>query len=374
MESLSLVYRPGISKHAQISSVLRKNIRQGVLSAGQKLQPERELAGIFGCSTMTVRQALEQLMREGLIAREVGRGTFVREARPPGAAVVFDFEVFTPYQTHYYACLVGELQSHFKSRGWECGYYGDVTEGANAQEFEDAISARRFDGVVVSSKWIAAHDLKRLREADMQHVGVYPMPGLDYWVAYDMTSLGWRGAAALAEMGRKRVALIHQFIEYQATGDPVWGFETALLRTNVPVDRSLMRETSYSEESGYRAFLGLWAENPRPDGIVVTDEFVMRGVLRGMIELGTCDPEQLMVASHTSMDDCEYPFPVPVIQLRSSPAIQAQTISRMLIDLVEDTPVERPKVLLQPTVYNPFIGAEPSLHDSNDAPSPRDCE
>lgn len=360
MESLSVVYQQGISKHTQISSYLRKNIRQGALPAGHKLQPERELAGIFGCSTMTVRQALDQLLKEGLIAREMGRGTFVREVRPTTAAVVFDFEVFTPSQSHYYACLVGELQSHFRLHGWDCSYYGNVTEGARAQEFEDAISARRFDGVVVSSKWIAAHDLKRLNKADVKHVGVYPMPGLDHWVAFDMTSLGWRGAAALAEMGRKRIALIYGCMEYPAAGDPAWGFETSLLRTDIGFDRRLVRETDYSEESGYRAFIELWAENPRPDGIVVTDEFVMRGVLRGMIECGAFNPDQLMIASHTSMDDSDYPFPIPVIQLRSSPALQAQAISNMLINLVEGTPVERPKVLLPPTIYNPFIGAKPS--------------
>lgn len=353
---LSTGNRRAVSKHKQISSMLRKGIRQGQFPSGHRLQPERELADMFGCSVMTVRQAMDQLIREGLISREQGRGTFVREARPLAAAVVFDFEIFRTSVTSYYPCFVGEIQNQLRSRGWECSYYGSVSEQSSAREFEEAILARRFDGLILSSKWIAAHDLERLRNADVKCVGVCPFPGLDYWVSYDYTDIGWRGAAALAEMGRKRIALVHQPREYVEIGDAAWGFETALLRTDTPFDSSLVRCAELSEESGHRAFLELWALDPRPDGLVVTDELIMKGVLRGMIECGACSPDQLMVASQTSMDDCEYPFPVPVIQLRGSPAEHARLASTMLVNLVEGIHIERPKVLAPPTVYNPFQG------------------
>ena len=55
-------------------------------SRRERLPPERHLAESLGVSRMTVRQALGELERDGLLRRVVGRagGTFVRE---PGSAL-----------------------------------------------------------------------------------------------------------------------------------------------------------------------------------------------------------------------------------------------------------------------------------------------
>ena len=45
-----------------------------------KLPPENELAKQFGVSRITIRRALGELEREGLVLREQGRGTFVNPA------------------------------------------------------------------------------------------------------------------------------------------------------------------------------------------------------------------------------------------------------------------------------------------------------
>jgi GntR family transcriptional regulator len=49
-----------------------------------------QLSTTFGVASMTVRQAIEQLTREGAVVRERGRGTFVR--RPNLTSAMFDLE------------------------------------------------------------------------------------------------------------------------------------------------------------------------------------------------------------------------------------------------------------------------------------------
>ncbi|HEY2936871.1 MAG TPA: GntR family transcriptional regulator [Gaiellaceae bacterium] len=58
-------------------------IASGKLAPGDRLPPERELAGRVRVSRMTLRQALDSLERRGLVARQVGRegGTFVAEPK-----------------------------------------------------------------------------------------------------------------------------------------------------------------------------------------------------------------------------------------------------------------------------------------------------
>lgn len=61
-----------------IAQKLRQDILNGEFSAGDRLPTERDLAMSFGVARNTVRSALDHLHSQGIVSREVGRGTFVR--------------------------------------------------------------------------------------------------------------------------------------------------------------------------------------------------------------------------------------------------------------------------------------------------------
>ncbi len=64
-------------KHETISRRIRERIHTGVLSPGERIATERELAREYGVSRPTVTRALNDLAAEGLIERKVGSGSFV---------------------------------------------------------------------------------------------------------------------------------------------------------------------------------------------------------------------------------------------------------------------------------------------------------
>lgn len=72
-----------LAKYHQIYLVLRERLLEGRFDDG--LPGELSLTREFGVGRVTVRRALEQLAREGLIVRQAGRGT--RPVRPAVAAV-----------------------------------------------------------------------------------------------------------------------------------------------------------------------------------------------------------------------------------------------------------------------------------------------
>lgn len=69
-----------------ISAHLRKAIEGGTYGEGDQLPPERQLAVTFGAARSTVRRALDQLERAGLVSRRLGSGTFVMASGAVGRA------------------------------------------------------------------------------------------------------------------------------------------------------------------------------------------------------------------------------------------------------------------------------------------------
>ncbi|HSV19761.1 MAG TPA: GntR family transcriptional regulator [Casimicrobiaceae bacterium] len=66
-----------VPRYAQLSALLRRRIERGQWSPGTQLPTLEALMREFGVARVTVRQAVNLLAREGLVAPQRGRGTFV---------------------------------------------------------------------------------------------------------------------------------------------------------------------------------------------------------------------------------------------------------------------------------------------------------
>lgn len=69
-------------RYLAIAEALAEDVAQGRLEPGDRLPTHRDLAWHLGVTVGTVTRAYAEAERRGLIAGEVGRGTFVREQLP----------------------------------------------------------------------------------------------------------------------------------------------------------------------------------------------------------------------------------------------------------------------------------------------------
>lgn len=65
----------------QLEEQIKKQIESGELQPGDMLPSEREYAELINVSRMTVRQAMNNLVDDGYLYRQKGRGTFVAEKK-----------------------------------------------------------------------------------------------------------------------------------------------------------------------------------------------------------------------------------------------------------------------------------------------------
>ena len=78
--------------YAQISRLIADEVSGGALQRGDRLPSERELCQRFGVSRVTLRRALADLVRQGVLESSRGRGWFVTTGvlgEPPNALQSF---------------------------------------------------------------------------------------------------------------------------------------------------------------------------------------------------------------------------------------------------------------------------------------------
>lgn len=82
VQRIGAVEQEGTRRHERIAADLRAAIADGTLPPGALLPSEHELGGRYGAARSTVRQALQTLGAEGLIAARQGARRVVLEAAP----------------------------------------------------------------------------------------------------------------------------------------------------------------------------------------------------------------------------------------------------------------------------------------------------
>jgi GntR family transcriptional regulator len=83
----SLNRHSALPAYFQLALDLRRRVAEGEWAEGQRIPPELELAEDYAVSRVTVRQALAELVKDDLLERHRGSGTYVRNRQQP---IVYD--------------------------------------------------------------------------------------------------------------------------------------------------------------------------------------------------------------------------------------------------------------------------------------------
>ncbi|MFC0673879.1 GntR family transcriptional regulator [Brachybacterium hainanense] len=89
--------RAAVPKYQRVREALRADVVHA--AAGTLIASEHELCALHGVSRITVRRAIDDLIRDGLLTRLHGRGTVVAGAAPVSAAERLDLRGFHRQKT-----------------------------------------------------------------------------------------------------------------------------------------------------------------------------------------------------------------------------------------------------------------------------------
>ncbi|GMV80574.1 MAG: hypothetical protein AMXMBFR7_17580 [Planctomycetota bacterium] len=118
-----------VTKAEQIEQMIRDQVQSGSLKVGEKLEAETALARQLGVHRLTVNKAMATLVREGLLRRVQGRGTFVAEPK-----------------AHLETGTLGVLYSAAPDRLRSDSFYGRILDGLREETKGDVLLLGRSGG------------------------------------------------------------------------------------------------------------------------------------------------------------------------------------------------------------------------------------
>lgn len=165
MNSAQLIALPAVPLYGQIKNTLRAQILDGTYAAGGQMPSESELCARFSASRITVRQALGDLQKEGLIFKLHGKGSFV--SRPKAFQNVSTLQGFAESMSAMGHEVINRLEGlSFQPASAAVAQRLQVPEGTVVTEIRRVRLLNR-EPVSLELTWVSEALGRRLAQADL---------------------------------------------------------------------------------------------------------------------------------------------------------------------------------------------------------------
>ncbi len=242
-----LSYKAGNNVYTALESELRRKILSGALRDGQSLYSETQLARNYRISRSSVRTALANLEREGLLRKVRGSGTFVapvkdrRQFKPPadikGKQILFlsfssSFSETTFATNDMYQSIFNGFTRIFQPKGYSLLFsHAGVDEQPVINMEDPDIGGTIFHGrpsIEFYRKYLCHRPC-----IGINHVN----PAFDCsWVKNDNFSLAYQMVAHLKDLGHRRIGFVSNESEEPVPKERFEGFLKAMHDLNLNIN------------------------------------------------------------------------------------------------------------------------------------------
>ena len=325
---------PGtLLKYRQIEHSLREEIASGLWQAGDRLPGEYELADRFSVAYLTVRQAVANLLDEGVLIRVRGKGTFV--AGPTDSAS----EPTTQRPTALvFPANWQRIDPDYFPELWEGFQQGMETSGHRTPSvhYDDA----ERPGVLEPGSAVACLLLEdpqqklveRLRDAGHRVLAINHYTGRRSipCVRIDDATGVERAVDHVVSLGHTRIAFLLGDPGNLDAADRLQGFRNAVRRHDLR--KTIEIGDGFQESRGYIAGQTLFASAKPPTALVCASDLSAIGAIKAAREKGLSLPGDLSIVGFGDFSVSDYIQP-RLTTVRQSRVELGRTAAETLIRL-----------------------------------------
>ncbi len=286
-------------KYLDAKKRIKLQIEEGSFEG--KIPGERILAEQIGYSYLTIRQAINELVDEGVLYRQARKGTFIsRETVQADLSSMVGFFLHESYKhgisSPYYAKVFNHLQKHLTLKRLTLFYFTDIEQidpsgvlAAIAASFPQneseliRLSARL--PIVLFDNNIKGHKIPA--------------------VVIDNFNATYRAIEYAMELGHKRIGFLSGPRNSSVGLKRLAGYQTALLDYSIQTDDTLICYGNYEFHSGYVSADKFCKLPNRPTFIHCANDLMAMGLIKGLVEKGIKIPDDISVSGFDDIDGCD---------------------------------------------------------------------
>jgi GntR family transcriptional regulator of arabinose operon len=306
------VEKTTVPNYQRIKQELMQDIARGNYAPDQIFITQQEACQRFQVSRITAERAINELVRDGILVRRRGQGTFVAQTPTPALP---NQAPFSPAQK-VIACMLSVSRSDYKT---------GIIRGVSDACREADCHLLFFDSNEKAE--IEAANLQRALKAGVQGMIVYPVDGyrsadlfasllekkiplvlIDRYypglptdsVVPDQMDAGYQITRSLIEQGHRVIVTIWQETESTATLERLIGHKQALREAHLPIDAERTTLRTYTHLSGQERLdlLTRWLQSSTPPTALLTANSYLLGLVwRDLLTLGIEVGKDLILAA-----------------------------------------------------------------------------
>ena len=281
--------------HGQVRQFLRAQIEEH-FEDGQSFWTERLLIERLGIARGTLRQALDELSREGVLVREAKRGSFVRKA----ACTVLGL-VFERVNSDFTSEMIQTIASQCLERNLQLELYPLLT-GTSGEELRARIRHSPIqERLLLMPEGLGHPQLPALlRESGFRFLSLDDVAGHDVpFVTTDSEMAVRMAFDHLLDLGHRRITfLVNEPAARPSVERKIAAFERLcgehrLAQSRVVNCGTISGESSF--EKALAAMPGVWNDTTRPTAIFTASDPGAWAALRWFAERGVQVPGEMSV-------------------------------------------------------------------------------
>lgn len=302
-----------IARRAQVSTATVSHVVNGTVNVGPRLR----------------RRVLEAIRELNYVPNAMARSLRTKRTKTVGMIVPSITNPFFP-------SVVRGVEDVLNREGYTLILGNSDYDLKKEENYYRAFHERRVDGLVLEitatkpPEYLWRHNWE---ETPVVYIDRHYASLRGDAVLVDNLTGSYEAVCHLLECGHRRIGIITGPFQLLMSGRRLRGYERALKRLGVPVDRQLIREGRFDIQSGYEQANALLNLAPRPTALYVCNGLMAMGALRAVCESGLRCPEEVALMAFDDLDSFE--LVRPPISAVAQPVYQmGSTAAQMIVDRI----------------------------------------
>lgn len=347
----------GVSKASQLKGLLLDEIIRRGLRPGEKVCTEADLIRDYGVSVATVRKVLDDLSRQGITERRVGKGTFLKAA--PGqptrlSQVVLMLSVMTQMSAArdvYFGRIISSLEGVFSAAEQRFLLMSGNWGRYPAEELSDIRSANPAAIIFPYSFPAEKPFIAQLTTLGLPLILLNnPLPGAQAkQICFDDYSGGVQAAEYLLEKGHRQFGVIAAPEGSHAGEERVEAFIHTVRRFPGAAIQAKVHAGNYDQLSGYEQAKELLVQSKHKlDAIFCAGDLLAYGTIQQLKKQGLSVPGDIAVMGYGG-----FTGPLAAQQKMTSVHMDLEAMGRLAAETILDLPVGHSGPLAEEVVRLP---------------------